>query len=148
MKANLHLENEPEFDASVAGMEPDSHGLTVLPFLAGERAPGWAGHARATIHGLTLATTPRDILRAGLEAVAYRIALVFALLRPVLPADPQVIASGGALLHSPAWLGIIADVLAGQSSSPGFRRHRRGAPLFWLWKHSARWQGWLMRPIS
>jgi gluconokinase len=92
-------------------MEPDGHGLTVLPFLAGERAPGWAGHARATIHGLTLASTPLHILRAGLEAVAYRIALVFRLLRPVLPADPQVIASGGALLHSPAWLGIIADVL-------------------------------------
>ena len=92
-------------------MEPDGHGLTVLPFLAGERAPGWAGHARATIQGLTLATTPRDILRAGLEAVAYRIALVFDLLRPVLPADPQVIASGGALLRSPTWLEIIADVL-------------------------------------
>ena len=111
MKANLQLENGPEFDASVADLEPDGHGLTVLPFLAGERAPGWAGHARATIHGLTLATTPLHILRAGLEAVAYRIALVFDLLRPVLPADPQVIASGGALLHSPAWLGIIADVL-------------------------------------
>ena len=92
-------------------MEPDGHGLTVLPFLAGERAPGWAGHARATIHGLTLATTPLHILRAGLEAVAYRIALVFDLLRPVLPADPQVIASGGALLRSPAWLEIMTDVL-------------------------------------
>ena len=111
MKATLQPENGPEFEGSVAGMEPDGHGLTVLPFLAGERAPGWAGHARATIQGLTLATTPRDILRAGLEAVAYRIALVFDLLRPVLPADPQVIASGGALLRSPAWLGIIADVL-------------------------------------
>lgn len=111
MRATLQLENGPEFEDSVAGMEPDGHGLTVLPFLAGERAPGWAGHARATIQGLTLATTPRDILRAGLEAVAYRIALVFDLLRPVLPADPQVIASGGALLRSPAWLGIIADVL-------------------------------------
>jgi len=111
MKANLRLEDGPEFDASLAGMEPDGHGLTVLPFLAGERAPGWAGHARATIHGITLATTPLHMLRAGLEAVAYRIALVFRLLRPVLPADPQVIASGGALLHSPAWLGIISDVL-------------------------------------
>jgi gluconokinase len=111
MKGTLQLENGPEFEDSVAGMEPDGHGLTVLPFLAGERAPGWAGHAQATIQGLTLATTPRDILRAGLEAVAYRIALVFDLLRPVLPADPQVIASGGALLRSPAWLGIIADVL-------------------------------------
>ena len=111
MKANLHLENGPDFETSVAGMEPDEHGLTLLPFLAGERAPGWAGDARATIHGLTLATTPLHILRAGLEAVAYRISLVFDLLHPVLPADPQVIASGGALLRSPAWLEIMTDVL-------------------------------------
>ena len=111
MKAILQLGNSSDFEASLAGLEPDAHGLTMLPFLAGERAPGWAGHARATIHGLTLATTPLDILRAGLEAVAYRIALVFDLLRPVLPADPQVIANGGALLNSPTWLEIMADVL-------------------------------------
>jgi gluconokinase len=92
-------------------MEPDAHGLTILPFLAGERAPGWAGHARATIHGLSLATTPLEILRAGLEAVAYRIAVVFKLLRQLLPSEPQVVASGGALLHSSAWLQIMADAL-------------------------------------
>jgi len=111
MKDTLQLENLPALEAALAGLEPDAHGLTILPFLAGERAPGWTGHARATIHGLTLATTPLDILRAGLEAVAYRIALVFDLLRPVLPADPQVIGSGGALLNSPAWLKIMTDVL-------------------------------------
>jgi gluconokinase len=92
-------------------MEPDAHGLTILPFLAGERAPGWAGHARATIHGLSLATTALEILRAGLEAVAYRIAIVFELLRQLLPSEPQIVASGGALLHSPCWLQIMADTL-------------------------------------
>ncbi|MBI5967771.1 MAG: gluconokinase [Deltaproteobacteria bacterium] len=111
MKSTLHLENLSGIEELLAAMEPDGHGLTVLPFLAGERSPGWAGHARGTIHGLSLATTPLDILRAGLEAVAYRIALVFDLLRKVLPADPQVVASGGALLSSPAWLQIMTDVL-------------------------------------
>ncbi|MGD0624550.1 MAG: gluconokinase [Thermodesulfobacteriota bacterium] len=111
MMATLHLGNLSELEPFLAGLEPDAHGLTVLPFLAGERSPGWAGGARATIHGLTLATTPLDILQAGLEAVAYRIALVFELLRPVLSADPQLIASGGALLNSPTWLKIMTDVL-------------------------------------
>jgi gluconokinase len=82
-----------------------------LPFLAGERSPGWAGEARATIHGLSLATTPLDILRAGMEAVAYRIRLVFDLLRPLLPDDFQVLVSGGALLQSPLWCQIVSDVL-------------------------------------
>lgn len=92
-------------------MEPDAHGLTVLPFMAGERSPGWAGNARGTIHGLSLATTPLDILKASLEAVAYRVAIVFELLRPLLLAEPQVIASGGPLLRSPSWLQIMADTL-------------------------------------
>ena len=82
----------------------------VLTF-GSERSPGWDGDARATIHGLSLATRPEDIARAGLEAVALRIALVYNQLRSVLPAEPQVIAGGGALLGSPAWQHIIADAL-------------------------------------
>lgn len=111
MKATLHLKNYPRLEKALAALEPDAHGLTVLPFLAGERSPGWAGHARATIHGLSLATTPLHILRAALEAVAYRVALVFGLLRQELPSEPQIVASGGALLSSPVWLQIMADVL-------------------------------------
>ena len=107
----LKLRSLSEVEQALAKMEPDAHGLTILPFLAGERAPGWAGHARATIHGLSLATTPLEILRAGLEAVAYRVAIVFELLRQLLPSEPQIVASGGALLHSPSWLQIMADAL-------------------------------------
>jgi gluconokinase len=107
----LKLQNLSEAEQALAKMEPDAHGLTILPFLAGERAPGWAGQARATIHGLSLATTPLEILRAGLEAVAYRIAIVFELLRQLLPSELQIVASGGALLHSPSWLKIMADAL-------------------------------------
>lgn len=107
----LKLRSLSEVEQALARMEPDAHGLTILPFLAGERAPGWAGQARATIHGLSLATTSLEILRAGLEAVAYRIAIVFERLRQLLPSEPQIIASGGALLHSPSWLQIMADTL-------------------------------------
>ncbi len=111
MRDTLQLGDLAKVETALAAMEPDAHGLTVLPFLSGERAPGWASHARATIHGLSLATTPLDILRAGLESVAYRTALVFESLRQLLPAEPQLIASGGALLNSPAWLQIMSDVL-------------------------------------
>ncbi len=100
-----------DLESALAHMPPDGHGLTILPFLAGERSPNWRGDARATIHGLTLATTPLDILRASMEAVAYRIVLVYQQLRSLLPADPMIIASGGALVHSPTWMQIIADAL-------------------------------------
>ncbi len=114
MARTLRLEeNQPSdaLDQALATLPPDAHGLTILPFLAGERSPGWRGEARATIHGLSLATTPLDILRAGMEAVAYRIALVYQQLRGLLPKAPHIIASGGALVNSPTWVQILADVL-------------------------------------
>ena len=35
-----------------SALKPDGHGLTVLPFLAGERSPGYRSDARAAAHAL------------------------------------------------------------------------------------------------
>ena len=103
---------EPEVEElELAGMEPDAHGLTVLPFFAGERSPGYHGDARATIVGLNLETSPIEILRATLEGLAYRAAAIFDLICEAIPAPREIIASGSALLHSAAWVQILADVL-------------------------------------
>lgn len=96
---------------ALAAMAPDSHGLTVLPFLAGERAPGWRDEARAVFMGMTFDTAQEHLLRAGLEAVACRFAQILQRLRPLLPPDARFIATGAALRHSPLWLQIMADVL-------------------------------------
>jgi gluconokinase len=90
---------------------PAAHGLVVLPFLAGERSPAWPLCARGAIVGMTLATEPLDLLQAALEAVAYRIGLVWTLLRGAVPEAREIVASGGALHHSPAWTQIFADAL-------------------------------------
>src|SRR5207249_6450787 len=86
-------------------------GLAILPLWAGERGPGWASDARGALAGLRLHTTPVEILRAALEGVALYFARIEALLRRAVPEAREVIATGGALLHSPAWLQIMADVL-------------------------------------
>jgi gluconokinase len=73
-----------------------------------------------------LNTTPIEILQAGLEAVAYRFALILESLEtsneqlsqdgsstvsnPTPPAS-RIIASGGSLLNSPTWMQIIANTL-------------------------------------
>lgn len=133
LREALRLADPQEVEAALAQRLPDQHGLTVLPFFAGERAPGWAGHARATIHGLSLATTPLDLLQAGLEAVAYRIALVYQRLQAVLPDEPQIVASGGALLGSPAWLQVVADAVGRPvSASDVPETSARGAALLAL----------------
>jgi gluconokinase len=111
LRDSLRAPEGEELERALLRMEPDSHGLTVLPFLAGERCPGWRGEARAAIVGLSWSTKPVEIMRAGLESVAYRFALVHELLGGVLVPDRQIVASGGALLASPAWTQILADAL-------------------------------------
>jgi gluconokinase len=111
MTNTIQLGDPSNLNLAVGGLSPDGHGLTVLPFIAGERSPGWQGRAKATIHGISLATAPVEILRAGMEAVAYRIALVTEKLTELLPEDLLFVAGGGALQNSPVWLQIIADVL-------------------------------------
>ncbi len=108
---NFQLPSIEESEHELSMMEPDGHGLTVLPFLTGERSPGWNASARAALVGLSLDTAPIDILRAGLEAIAFRFGLLHEIMAATLPAASQIIASGGALLNSPTWMQILADVL-------------------------------------
>jgi gluconokinase len=96
-------EAEPE----IAKLAPDSHGLTLLPLLSGERGPGWSDRAGAAIEGLTIETTAIDLLRAGLEAVALR----FAVLDDDLPGEHILVATGGGLVNSPCWTQIVADAI-------------------------------------
>jgi gluconokinase len=121
---------EPEAaEQELAAMAPDSHGLTFLPLLAGERGPGWSDRAGATIDGLTRATTPIHVLRAGLEAVA----LQFAVIDDDLPGDQIVVATGGALGKSPAWTQIIADALGRPVAHSGVKEgSSRGAAILAL----------------
>jgi gluconokinase len=107
----LRLPDDAAVERALAERAPDGHGLTVLPFLAGERAPGWRGDRRATITGLSLGTTALDVTHAALEAVALRLALVYERLAPHAAADHLVVASGGAISHSRVWTQMLADAL-------------------------------------
>jgi gluconokinase len=111
LRETFRLPPADQLESLLAQMQPDSHGLTVLPFLLGERSPEWADHARGAIVGLTLQTTPLQILRACLEAVACRFALIQELLREVVAKDARIVATGGALMASDVWKQIMADVL-------------------------------------
>lgn len=113
LRETLQLPPAEQLETLLANLPPAAHGLTVLPFVAGERAPGWNDKARASLIGFTLNTKPIDIVLAGLESVAYRFAIIFQRIAEHLPpaGDFQIIASGGGLLGSPAWLQIMADVL-------------------------------------
>lgn len=130
LTGTLALPPLAEVEAALEAMEPDAHGLTLLPFLAGERSLGWVAGARAAIVGLSLATQPLDIVRAGLETVAYRFAMIHERLRDACPGLREVVGTGAALLASPAWSRIIADALGvGLTPSAEAEGSSRGAAV-------------------
>ena len=129
----LQLDERPVASRRLGTMPPDSHGLTILPFWAGERSPGWHSDAHAAILGMNLHTTSLDILRASLESLAYQFATVRDRLVAQSPQAQEIIASGGALVHDPVWIQIMADVFGVPvTASKVFEASSRGAALFAL----------------
>ena len=94
-------------DGALVDREAAAHGLVFLPFLGGERSLGWDPDRRGLIRGLTFSTTPLDLAQAALEGVCYRLAAVLEAIGGI----ESVVASGGALRASRAWVQILADVL-------------------------------------
>ncbi len=104
------LRVDEDLEQQLSMLEPDSHGLTILPFWSGERSTGWTADARGGIFGLRQKTTTVEIVRAAFESIAYRFALIARALDRVAP-GAAIVASGNALRASPVWTQIIADVL-------------------------------------
>ncbi len=123
-----------EASSSASEGVADDHGLTILPFVAGERSPGWHPHANAVITGMTLATSKHDLLRATMEAVAYRLARIYAELLPIAAPAHQIIGNGGAIVSSPEWTAIIASALGHEilALPAGDEATARGAALMAL----------------
>jgi len=133
LRETLRLPEPEETERILAEMEPDSHGLTFLPLLAGERGPGWADEANGTVAGLSMGHRPVDILRAAMEAVALRFALIAEIIEEASPGEKEVIATGGGLLGSPTWTGIMADALGRPVTTSAIQEaSSRGAALLAL----------------
>jgi gluconokinase len=125
------VEGKPRaLEAAARDLAPDAHGLTMLPYLAGERGPGYDAEARGVITGLTLHTSRAELYLATLESIAFRFAALDARLRELVGDPPAVAVSGGALARSPLWVEIIAAALGRTiSASSDGEASARGAAL-------------------
>jgi len=133
LRNTLRLPEPEETEKLLSDMKPDSHGLTFLPLLAGERGPGWADLANGTVAGLSMSNKPIEILRAAMEAVAYRFAIIAEILETASPGEKEVIASGGGLINSPTWTQIMSDTLGKPVKLSGVKEaSSRGAALIAL----------------
>ena len=92
-----------------AAPRPDTP--VVLPFLTGERSPGWAGHATASFTGMDQHTTAAGLFRAAVEGIGQRMELITEQIQTVAPHGERIVASGGAVDGLPDWLQILADIM-------------------------------------
>ncbi len=115
---NLKLPTLDRLNDHLIKTVADAHGLTILPFIAGERAVGWSTNASGVIQGIRVSTTGIDIVQALMESVAYRFSLVADLLSAAMDDDCVFVAGGGAMTNSPWWLQTMAEVLQAEVHVP------------------------------
>ncbi|GAA4965304.1 gluconokinase [Actinoplanes utahensis] len=96
---------------TVLSAPPSAATPLVLPYLTGERAPGWAGGVRAMFAGVSVAADGDALFRGIVEGVAMTYARVAEELHPAAPQVLEVAAAGRVSNDQPEWLQVLADVL-------------------------------------
>ncbi|NLU42172.1 MAG: hypothetical protein GXX08_08205 [Firmicutes bacterium] len=80
-----------------------------LPFLYGERCPGWHDNRRGGFFGLTLSHSLGDLYYAILEGVLFNLYQCYLKLLSV-GCEPERIYVSGGIIRSPKWLQMLADI--------------------------------------
>lgn len=104
-------------EAEAGAVPPGSGALLFLPYLTGERSPGFNARARGVWFGLGLEHTRGHLARSVMEGIAYRL---YSVLGPVeeLSGPAREIRATGGFAHSPFWLQICADIFGRQVAVP------------------------------
>jgi glycerol kinase len=92
---SLGLVESPAGSEALAASVPDAGGVRFLPALTGLAAPWWRTDARAVWSGMTAHTTPAHLVRAVLEALAFRVRDIVEALRAAGTAPAVLRADGG-----------------------------------------------------
>ena len=105
----LGLPDGAAVEAAMAERPLPEHGLTVLPYWNGERAPRWRESATGAIVGISQSTTALDILQALTEAAYCRVAEIADLV--VGGEHVEIVVSGGGCRSRPE-LQRLSNILA------------------------------------
>jgi glycerol kinase len=107
LRDGLGLIADTAESAALARAVPDTGGVYFVPALAGLASPFWDAHARGLVCGLTQATTRAHLVRAALEAIAYRVRDVL----DAMPLELEVLRVDGGATQNEFLMQFQADVL-------------------------------------
>lgn len=102
--------DDEQLSAMAAEVPAGGDGVTVLPYLTGERAPQWSADPAGVVFGLRLRHGRAHLVRAGMEGVAHQLRLVTDALADGGHGVTRLRATGG-FTRSDVWLQTVADVL-------------------------------------
>ena len=110
LRDRLALINSPSETGDIAESISDNGGVYLVPAFAGLGAPYWQPAARAAIVGMNSSSGREQIVRAGLESIAYQIRDVLDMLKGQAGIELHNIrADGGATINS-FLMQFIADI--------------------------------------
>lgn len=111
LRDKLGLFKDAKETETLAASLPDNGGVYFVPAFTGLGAPYWNPNARASIEGITRASTIAHIVRAGLEAVAYQTRdLLDAMAADGVSRFTEIRVDGGMVVNN--WLmQFLADIL-------------------------------------
>jgi glycerol kinase len=111
LRSAFRLGDHRRFEA-LAAAAPDGGGVAFLPALQGLGAPYGEAERRGLLAGLSTATGPGQIARAGLEGLAFRVREMFDFIYDAAEAPrPAVLRVDGGLTGSDALMQAQADLL-------------------------------------
>lgn len=89
-----------------------------LPFLYGERCPGWRDDRPAALPDLTGAHTGQDIYYGMMQGVLFNLYQCYRILCGLNGGEPETIQLSGGILRSPLWTQMCCDVFGRDMSCP------------------------------
>ncbi|MCB6609607.1 FGGY family carbohydrate kinase [[Clostridium] symbiosum] len=91
------------------GFNTDSESPVFLPFVFGERCPGWNDDRHGVFENLSASSTVQDLYRAVQEGVLFNLFQCYETLTAVNGVPEHIKLSGG-ILNSPRWTQMCADI--------------------------------------
>ena len=88
-----------------------------LPFLFGERCPGWNDLRMGSFGTIKPSHGPMEFYRAICEGILFNVYQCYRHLLETNPVDPRIVLSGG-ILNSPGWTQMCADIFAHEMEIP------------------------------
>ena len=97
------------FDEYAVQVPVGCDGLLFLPYLTGERSPGWNAQAKGYLCGIKLSHDKRHIVRAAMEGIMYNMYSIYNIIEKMSGGAQRIVANGGYAKSAP-WLQIQADI--------------------------------------